>query len=133
VYSRIAIPVTVDVALIAGVSGSWRRSHRGAGPEEASVPTTDLPTRGPAKPAPYVISGVLIAIGIVFPLIVPIYARSGPTLFGIPFFYWYQMLWVLIDAGLLWICFVLMIREDRRRRDAVRHDPDAATGDEARR
>jgi hypothetical protein len=116
-----------------GVGGNWWRSHQNAGSEEASVPTTDLPTRGPARPAPYVISGVLIAIGIVFPLIVPIYARSEPALFGIPFFYWYQMLWVLIDAGLLWICFVLMIREDRRRRDAARRDSGSTPGEQAKR
>ncbi|SEI10448.1 MULTISPECIES: DUF3311 domain-containing protein [unclassified Leifsonia] len=80
----------------------------------------EVPTRGPARPLPYVISGILIAIAIVVPLIVPIYARSEPTLAGIPFFYWYQMLWVLIDAGLLWICYGLISREDRRRRAAVR-------------
>lgn len=94
--------------------------------------TDERPTRGPARPTPYVISGTLIAIGIVFPLIVPIYARSAPALFGMPFFYWYQMLWVLIDAGLLWICFVLMIREDRRRRRAVRLTLDSAGRGEVR-
>ena len=80
----------------------------------------EVPTRGPARPLPYVISGVLLVIAIVLPLLVPIYARSEPTLGGIPFFYWYQMLWVLIDSGLLWICYALIVREDRRRRDAVR-------------
>lgn len=79
-----------------------------------------VPTRGPARPLPYVISGVLLVIAIVLPLVVPIYARSEPALVGIPFFYWYQMLWVLIDSGLLWICYALIVREDRRRRAAVR-------------
>jgi hypothetical protein len=83
----------------------------------------ELPTRGPARPGPYVISGILIFIGILLPLIVPIYAREKPALFGLPFFYWYQMLWVLIDAGLLWICYGLITREDRRRRDVMRIDP----------
>lgn len=83
----------------------------------------EVPTRGPARPGPYVVSGILILIGIALPLIVPIYARETPALFGLPFFYWYQMLWVLIDAGLLWICYALITREDRRRRDAVRIDP----------
>jgi hypothetical protein len=36
------------------------------------------------------------------------------------------MLWVLIDSGLLWICFILVTREDRRRRDAIRSDPASA-------
>jgi len=67
-----------------------------------------------------VVSGVLLAIGIIMPLIVPMYAREDPRLFDIPFFYWYQMLWVFIDALLLWIIYLIIMREDRRRRDAVR-------------
>jgi uncharacterized BrkB/YihY/UPF0761 family membrane protein len=69
--------------------------------------------------APYLVSGILIAIGIILPLIVPLYAREDPALAGIPFFYWYQMLWVFIDAGLLWIVYAIVTREDRRRRAAV--------------
>ncbi|MDQ1554069.1 MAG: hypothetical protein QOK46_1147 [Microbacteriaceae bacterium] len=80
---------------------------------------TDSPTRGPARPAPYVVSGVLLVIGIVMPLMVPLYARADPTFFGIPFFYWYQMLWVFIDALLLWIVYGIVIREDRRRRALI--------------
>ncbi|HXD62271.1 MAG TPA: DUF3311 domain-containing protein [Lacisediminihabitans sp.] len=82
--------------------------------------SSEIPTRGPARPAPYVVSGVLLAIGIIMPLIVPMYAREDPRLFDIPFFYWYQMLWVFIDALLLWIIYLIIMREDRRRRDAVR-------------
>ena len=86
--------------------------------------TPETPTRGPARPGPYIITGILLAIAIVLPLVVPIYARSEPALFGMPFFYWYQMLWVLVDAVILWICYRIILREDRRRRDAVRGDPD---------
>ncbi|MDQ2741569.1 MAG: DUF3311 domain-containing protein [Chloroflexota bacterium] len=84
----------------------------------------DVPTRGPAKPGPYVISAVLLAIAIIFPLLVPTYARSTPRLGGLPFFYWYQMLWVPIDAALIGVCYALMSREDRRRRQILqRPDP----------
>jgi hypothetical protein len=86
-----------------------------------SIPA--VPTRGAARPAPYIISGILLVTGIVLPLLIPIYARLAPTLFGMPFFYWYQMLWVLIDSVLLWICYILVTREDRRRRDETRSDP----------
>ncbi len=54
------------------------------------------------------------------PLIVPMYARQDPELFGIPFFYWYQMLWVFIDAFLLWIVYMIVTREDKRRRAVAR-------------
>ena len=83
------------------------------------MPVDDAPTRGPARPGPYAVVGVLLAIGIVLPLVVPLYASTEPTLIGLPFFYWYQMLWVLIEAALLAICFAIMQREDRRRRAAV--------------
>lgn len=27
--------------------------------------------------------------------------RAEPALFGLPFFYWYQLAWILVTAGLL--------------------------------
>ena len=36
---------------------------------------------------------------------VPLYNRIEPALFGIPFFYWYQMLWVIIGAVLTAIVY----------------------------
>ena len=30
-----------------------------------------------------------------------IYARATPVLFGFPFFYWYQFLWVILTSALL--------------------------------
>ena len=80
----------------------------------------DTPTRGPARPGPYIIAGILITIAIVMPLLVPMYASWEPALWGIPFFYWYQMLWVFIASGLLGLAYLLMRKEDRRRRAEVR-------------
>jgi hypothetical protein len=34
-------------------------------------------------------------------LIPPLYNRASPPLFGLPFFYWYQLAWVLGTAALL--------------------------------
>jgi len=93
--------------------------------------TPDTPTRGPARPGPYIVSGILLVFGITMPLIVPMYARMDPEFLGIPFFYWYQMLWVFIDAFLLWIVYMIVTREDKRRRAAVRdleNVTDARTG-----
>jgi hypothetical protein len=84
------------------------------------IPTRDIPTRGPAKPGPYAAAGILLAIAIIMPLIVPMYARAEPVLWGFPFFYWYQLSWVFIDAFLVWITFLIVRREDRRRREAAR-------------
>ena len=34
-----------------------------------------------------------------------LYARTTPTLWGVPFFYWYQFAWVLIASGLIFIAY----------------------------
>jgi hypothetical protein len=85
-----------------------------------STSESDTPTRGPARPGPYIVAGLLLLIATVLPLVVPMYARTSPTLAGIPFFYWYQMLWVPLTSLLIWIAYIVVGREDRRRRAAVR-------------
>ncbi len=42
---------------------------------------------------------------------VPSYNRIEPALFGVPFFYWYQMAWVALTALLTFIVFCI----DKRR------------------
>jgi hypothetical protein len=37
-------------------------------------------------------------------------------LWGFPFFYWYQLLWVFITAGLVSAAYRLVIGEERKRR-----------------
>ncbi|SEC57710.1 Protein of unknown function [Streptomyces melanosporofaciens] len=44
------------------------------------------------------------------------YAKVEPTLIGIPFFYWYQMLWVPVSAVLTSVAYVLVRREKRARK-----------------
>jgi hypothetical protein len=34
-------------------------------------------------------------VGVLWP---PFYNRFEPALFGLPFFYWYQLLWVVLSA-----------------------------------
>ncbi|WP_442544634.1 DUF3311 domain-containing protein [Arthrobacter sp. KN11-1C] len=82
--------------------------------------TPDVPTRGPARPGPYIAAGILLAIAILVPLLVPAYSIDQPRFAGMPFFYWYQMLWVPITAGMVGISYRLVTKEDRRRREAVR-------------
>jgi len=45
---------------------------------------------------------ILPFIGLLFP---PLYAFEEPRLFGVPFFYWYQFLWLLLTAGLTAIVY----------------------------
>ena len=37
----------------------------------------------------------------------PFYNHADPTLFGLPFFYWYQLLWVIVTAAILWVVFLI--------------------------
>jgi hypothetical protein len=91
---------------------------------------TDLRTDGTdprwrLTPTKYAVA-VLLAIGIVVPLLVSTYDQAEPRLFGFPFFYWYQLLWVFLAAGLCGLSFWLLKRE----RDAYQrrqHDTGRAT------
>ena len=46
----------------------------------------------------YVIAGLLLAIPTIVLLILPMYNRVNPTFLGLPFFYWFQGLWLFIAA-----------------------------------
>jgi hypothetical protein len=41
-------------------------------------------------------------LGLCFPAL---YARKEPALWGFPFFYWYQFVWVVLTAGLLGVVY----------------------------
>ena len=49
---------------------------------------------------------ILPLLGVLIP---PIYNSEDPRLIGIPFFYWYQMLWILISVA----CTVVVYRKTR--------------------
>jgi hypothetical protein len=52
----------------------------------------------------------LLVVPFVATLVPPFYARRAPSLFGFPFFYWYQILWIVLSAILVW-CIYLATRE----------------------
>ena len=66
--------------------------------------------RSRLTPTKIVVALILLA-GIVVPLLVPTYDQKEPRLFGFPFFYWYQLIWVFIAAGLCALSFWLLKRE----------------------
>ncbi len=55
--------------------------------------------------------GALLLVGIIAPLLVGTYDRVEPRLFGFPFFYWYQLLWVFLAAAVCALSFWLLKRE----------------------
>ncbi|MEZ3177757.1 DUF3311 domain-containing protein [Streptomyces pimonensis] len=62
---------------------------------------------------------VVIALCLVAPFVallwVGSYARTEPVVIGIPFFYWYQMLWVLVSTVLTMVAYRLWQRDQRAR------------------
>jgi hypothetical protein len=48
---------------------------------------------------------LLLLVPFIAILWVPFYASGTPELFGFPFFYWYQFLWILISAVLTAIVY----------------------------
>lgn len=44
---------------------------------------------------------LLLLVPYIAVLWVPFYDRSSPAIAGIPFFYWYQMLWIALGALIL--------------------------------
>jgi hypothetical protein len=65
------------------------------------------------------VAGVTVAILLLIPLAalaaVPLYSRETPVLWGFPFFYWFQMLWVIITPVLTFAAY-LVIRRSRSDR-----------------
>ncbi|MEG9432190.1 MULTISPECIES: DUF3311 domain-containing protein [unclassified Terriglobus] len=48
---------------------------------------------------------LLPVVALIFP---SLYNRETPTLFGFPFFYWYQLLWVFIATAILGLVYKLV-------------------------
>ncbi|OON81233.1 DUF3311 domain-containing protein [Streptomyces tsukubensis] len=73
---------------------------------------------GPQRP---VVTPVRVVIGLclVAPFVamlwVSSYAKVDPAFIGIPFFYWYQMLWVFISSALTMTAYKLWQRDQRTR------------------
>ncbi|WP_033196098.1 DUF3311 domain-containing protein [Streptomyces xiaopingdaonensis] len=62
-----------------------------------------------------VVAGLCLLAPFVGILWVGLYARVEPTLAGVPFFYWYQMAWVLLSAALTAVAYRLVRREEAAR------------------
>jgi hypothetical protein len=65
--------------------------------------------RDPRSPRPLVrvVVAVLLITPFVVYLAVPSYAKVKPRLAGFPFFYWWQLLWVILTAVFVGIAYAL--------------------------
>ncbi|MGY0058587.1 DUF3311 domain-containing protein [Streptomyces sp. LZ34] len=82
--------------------------------------TTGTQGRRPVVTPSRVVAGLCLIAPFVAMLWVDSYAKIEPTWIGIPFFYWYQMLWVPVSAVLTSVAYILVRREKRALREAER-------------
>ena len=71
---------------------------------------------------------MLLAPAVVVPLLVPLYDRADPQLWGFPFFYWFQFALILGSAVLTVTAFAVA-REATRRDRAARGVRNRTEGD----
>jgi hypothetical protein len=57
----------------------------------------------PARPVPW--ARLLLLIPFAAMLWVPFYNRVDPTVWGLPFFYWYQLAWVVLGGVIIGIVY----------------------------
>ena len=108
-------------------------------PATMSTPTSDgrrdpdrVVTMPPTNKGLLVAAGVCLLIPLVVLLWVSSYAKATPRLGGIPFFFWYQFLWVFITSALTYAAHRLVLAA-RGQRDSDDDDravpPDGRVGD----
>lgn len=52
---------------------------------------------------------VLLAIPCIAVLAVPFYDKLEPSVFGIPFFYWWQLIWVPLSGVFIGIVYKMVV------------------------
>lgn len=52
-------------------------------------------------------SRILLLIPFIAVLWVPFYDRAEPSVAGFPFFYWYQLLWVILSVAVIGVVYLL--------------------------
>jgi uncharacterized protein DUF3311 len=63
---------------------------------------------------------VLLVPAVVVPLLVPLYDKSDPTLWGFPFYFWFQLALIPAAVVLTGLAFSLAKGADERDREARR-------------
>jgi hypothetical protein len=90
---------------------------------------TDSPSRptGGSSRGLWILIYALLTPAVVVPLLVPLYAKTDPTLLGFPFYYWFQL--ALIPAAVVLTVVAYYVAKGAHRRDKAAR----AAGREAQR
>lgn len=76
------------------------------------MPEQEVPIITPAR----VVAAICVIIPFVAVLGVPFYDKASPELAGFPFFFWWQLLWVGVTAGLMGLAYVVIRRDEAGRK-----------------
>lgn len=80
---------------------------------------SDVPDRaGPSSAGRWALIYVLLTPAVALPLWVSLYDREDPTLFGFPFYYWFQFALIVIAVALTIPAYLLARGADRADRRA---------------
>ena len=82
----------------------------------ADTAPPSAPARLPVVTPTRIVCAVLLAAPFVALIWVSSYSRLDPALIGIPFFYWYQLAWVVVSALFTGAAYLLVRREEKQRR-----------------
>jgi uncharacterized membrane protein len=72
------------------------------------------PPRIREAPGTYALVGVILLVTMVALLAVPTYSHLTPSIGGVPFFYWYTLMWLVVNALLQVIAYQILARAGRR-------------------
>jgi len=76
-----------------------------------SFPGVDGRRRTGAAISPARVVAYALLVGESLVILIPtVYGRATPRLFGIPFFYWFQLLWIIVGMVVTGIAYLLVER-----------------------
>lgn len=76
---------------------------------EGELPDESREVR-PLPASAKVVAGILLAIPMIALALVPTYSYETPRLWGMPFFYWYLLLWVIITPVFTGAAYLVITR-----------------------
>jgi hypothetical protein len=88
------------------------------GKEVSSVPENENSAPPLVTPA-RVVAAICVIAPFVAVLAVPVFNKRTPEVAGFPFYFWWQLLWVVITALLMALAYTVVHREELARRTAA--------------
>lgn len=93
--------------------------------------SSPAPSPGQSTRPLWLLVGALLAVGIVVPLLVWLYDTESPSLWGFPFYYWFQFALIPVVSILTYLAFRISqvaTARDREARGLPAHPGDETEG-----